>query len=753
MTIPTKVVAVIAVLLLLGGFGAGWFLRTPTPEVAPPGESTEIVFGVLLSLTGELSSFWESSEAALEIAVKDVNEYLSGIGSQTRVILLVEDTENDPEIALAKLQSFAERGVRVVIGPQSSAEVKAVKAYADDNGILLICHSSIAPSLAIPEDNVFRFCPDDTHQAEAIARLMWEDGVRFVIPMWRGDMWGDELAEATTDSFEALGGTVVDGVRYNLTTDDFSAELEALSSEVSQTIAQYGEFDSVGVHLIADGEVVPIFIEAQNYPPLSTVKWYGSSGSARYEALVSNPHAAQFAIGTGFPNPTYAVEQTEKYRLIEEQIQEKLGIPPNAYAVASYDALWVATRAYLATGGTNDTATLKKALVQTANSYYGATGWTTLNEAGDRKFGNYDFWAVQEANDAFQWVRVAKYQVDPGLPGRLIYEKASSVVPPQRVLVVNSYHEGMKLEQDLQEGIGEGLSRAGYIEGRDYELRVFYMDTKVTHTTLEQIEQRAAIAIDLIEEFKPDIVFVNNDNALKYVAVAYTERYPDKELPFVFAGVNLDPTIYEPIESLEMPGGPITGAPERIPYYEAFSLGKRISPNASTIVILADASPSSDLVVNAFQERYMDKVTDSPLHIIEYIQVETFKEWQERVAEYQTEADLLGILNYYQLRDEDGAVVPAPEVVDWTVHHNNLPELGLVSSHAEDGFLAAAGVSYYKTGIYVGVIGGAILDGGDPATIAIVDPKAVDIAFNLERAEMLGITIPAQELVEATAVF
>jgi len=62
-------------------------------------------------------------------------------------------------------------------------------------------------------------------------------------------------------------------------------------------------------------------------------------------------------------------------------------------------------------------------------------------------------------------------------------------------------------------------------------------------------------------------------------------------------------------------------------------------------------------------------------------------------------------------------------------------------------------VMLYKTGIYVGVIGGAILDGGDPATIAIVDPKAVDIAFNLERAEMLGITIPAQELVEATAVF
>ncbi|MBE9594933.1 MAG: hypothetical protein IMF19_15795, partial [Proteobacteria bacterium] len=41
----------------------------------------------------------------------------------------------------------------------------------------------------------------------------------------------------------------------------------------------------------------------------------------------------------------------------------------------------------------------------------------------------------------------------------------------------------------------------------------------------------------------------------------------------------------------------------------------------------------------------------------------------------------------------------------------------------------------------------------EPATIAIVDPRAVEITFNLERAEMLGIKIPATELAEATEVF
>jgi len=192
---------------------------------------------------------------------------------------------------------------------------------------------------------------------------------------------------------------------------------------------------------------------------------------------------------------------------------------------------------------------------------------------------------------------------------------------------------------------------------------------------------------------------------------------------------------------------------ERIPYYEAFSLGKRISPNASKIVLLADPSPSTTLVVNAFKERYLDKVTDSPLQVIDYIQVETFQEWKEKVTDYQTKADFIGILDYHQLRDEKGQVVPSSEVASWTVRNSKLPELGLIASYTKDGLLAVAGVSYYKTGIYVGVIGGEILGGSNPATIPIVDPRVVDIAFNLERAEMLGIKIPAKELVKATEVF
>ncbi|MFC1904455.1 penicillin-binding protein activator [Chloroflexota bacterium] len=412
-SIKFRLFSIIMILLMI--------LTTGMSACTPKPKNTEIVLGALLPLTGKLSSTGESAQAGLEIATSDINEYLESIDSRVRMNLIVEDTETDTTIALEKLKGLAKKDVKIVIGPDPSIEVEAVKAYAEGNSILLISHASTAPSLAIPGDNVFRLCPDDSHQAEATAKLMWEDGIRAVVAMWRGDVWGDDLSKATRGSFEQLGGTVFGGVRYSPTTDDFSSEIESLSSKVSQAVAQYGA-SAVAVHLMAFEEVVPIFsqLEQQN-TILSTIKWYGSDGSALNKVLIDNVPAARFAVITDFSNPTHGAGQTEEYILVMEQVQKKIGRTPEYSAFSAYDALWLATKTYLVTG-TKEPDALKKALRQEAGQYFGATGWTILNEVGDREFGDYDFWAVKEENGAFQWQRVARYQSDPGLPERLITE-------------------------------------------------------------------------------------------------------------------------------------------------------------------------------------------------------------------------------------------------------------------------------------------------------------------------------------------
>src|SRR5207244_389661 len=48
----------------------------------------------------------------------------------------VRDTQLDPAKALAAIQDLDKRGVKIVIGPQSSAEVAMIKPYADAHNIL-----------------------------------------------------------------------------------------------------------------------------------------------------------------------------------------------------------------------------------------------------------------------------------------------------------------------------------------------------------------------------------------------------------------------------------------------------------------------------------------------------------------------------------------------------------------------------------------------------------------------------------------
>ena len=140
------------------------------------------------------------------MALRDVNTNFSKSKSSLRYELVVQDTESDPTVSLEKLRLLAKEGIRIVIGPATSAELKATKDFADKNGLILISPSSTAPSLAKEGDNVFRFVPDDSHQAKAISKIMWDQGIRVVVPFWRNDVYGSELMRAVRANFQAMGG-------------------------------------------------------------------------------------------------------------------------------------------------------------------------------------------------------------------------------------------------------------------------------------------------------------------------------------------------------------------------------------------------------------------------------------------------------------------------------------------------------------------------------------------------------------------
>ncbi len=364
-----------------------WLINPNSEVVFSPSNGVikpTLTLGAILPLTGISSSLGESEEAALHIAVEDVNDYFSKINSSSRVELIVEDTETNPLVSLEKLKQLEAKNIKIVIGPATSAELQAVEVYANENGILLVSPSSTAPSMDIrgglAGNNILRLVPDDTHQAQAVSQQMSLNRINFII-------WDQEL--------------------------------KSLENKVKQAISQYGA-DKVGVYVVAFDEIAPIFIQGDYRTVLPTVKWYGSDGSALNNNLIKNIGAANFALKTNISNPIFGVENDNDVRLnrVENEIHRVLERSPRSYASVAYDIFWIAslTENEIKMNATqSDFNSLKKTFENVANSYRGITGNTTLNSVGDRKYGDYDFWAIRASNNndgnhnGLVWKKVSKY--------------------------------------------------------------------------------------------------------------------------------------------------------------------------------------------------------------------------------------------------------------------------------------------------------------------------------------------------------
>jgi branched-chain amino acid transport system substrate-binding protein len=367
--------------------------------------------GVLASLTGSGSSLGKDTVAALQIATDQLDAQAKANHGAYRFHLFVRDTQQDPVKALAAIEDLDKHGVQIIIGPQTSAEVAMIKPFADAHNILVISQGSTASSLAIAGDNIFRFCPNDKREADAIVALMQHDGIRSIVPLWRNDAGNNGLHDSVKAAFENIGGTVTAGFQYQTTTADFSAATASVASQIQSLVAAGADPNSVAIYFAAFDEAVGVFHSASANTTLSSTRWYGSDGVALSAVLIGDANAADFAAGVYYPNPTFGLDDALQnlWQPVANAIEARTGITPDAFALSAYDALFVVERALRVTGNLKDFASFKSAFVDAANSYSGITGSTALDAAGDRLSADFDFWAVRQVSGTFNWVRIGAY--------------------------------------------------------------------------------------------------------------------------------------------------------------------------------------------------------------------------------------------------------------------------------------------------------------------------------------------------------
>jgi branched-chain amino acid transport system substrate-binding protein len=373
-------------------------------------DTTEINIGALLSLTGNWSSLGITSQEAIKLAAADINTYMEQVGSGYRFSSTIYDTKLDTALALESIQDAHNKNIHFIIGPQSSAELGAVISYANQNNILLVSQSSTASSLAIANDAIFRFCPGDAVEGDAVARTIFSTGRRSIISLSRDDAGNRGLQQSVGNIFTSLGGNVDALTPYTTTTTDFSALLTTLKTTLQQKINSVGA-DQVGIYLASFDECVELFKQADQDPIFSSVNWYGGDGVVLSNALITDLQAAAFATKTSFFAPTFGLPFVPHPDLstIAAAIKNSTGIEPDAYALAAYDAMWVIAQTIVAAPeSANDISKAKLIFNAEASRHFGITGPVQLNAAGDRSTGSFDYWGIVFENGLYQWELVGK---------------------------------------------------------------------------------------------------------------------------------------------------------------------------------------------------------------------------------------------------------------------------------------------------------------------------------------------------------
>jgi branched-chain amino acid transport system substrate-binding protein len=299
------------------------------------------------------------------------------------------------------VQTLAQQGIKVIIGPAASSQVKAVKSFADSNQIVIISPSSTAPTLAIPDDFIFRTVGSDAGQAKVLAALAFQEGARKVIVFHRNDEYGNAFADFFAKAFTQLGGNVVD-MPYQAGLSDYAAEVNSLASKVQSEKA-----DAV-ILISFDTDGGNILSHAAESTVLSSVRWFLSEGP-HGAAELKTPAVGAFAAKVKLLGTRPLFVANPLYEQFKQNLKQRFGVDATVFCDNLYDAVMLAGWAILR-AGSNDGNAIRNALVEVAKHYYGVSGWTIFDSAGDKANQDYGVWAIVKTGAGYDFKDVGVFE-------------------------------------------------------------------------------------------------------------------------------------------------------------------------------------------------------------------------------------------------------------------------------------------------------------------------------------------------------
>jgi len=265
----------------------------------------------------------------------------------------------------------------------------------------------------------------------------------------------------------------------------------------------------------------------------------------------------------------------------------------------------------------------------------------------------------------------------------------------------------------LREGFKEGMAKHGYVEGRNvrYEEATASGDQATLATIANNFKD-----LDLVVAIATP------------TAQAMAQAIPDK--PIFFAGVT-DPVGAKLVESLESPGGNLTGTSDFPPVEEQLALIREILPDAATIGLLYSSAET-----NSHIQAEMVRAAAPALGLT--VREATVSNSSEvaQAAESLQDVDAFFV-------GTDNTIVSAIESVVQVSEAAQVPLIVSDPDSVERGALAAYAVDYRAQGVQTGEMAARMLaEGKTPADVPAQRAKDLRLSINPGAAQRMGVTIP-----------
>lgn len=354
---------IIALGLIAAIFSSYGCTSRTSDKCADPGGVIKV--GVYGDLTGQTSSFGQSTRNGSQMAADEINA-AGGINGR-QVQLIHEDDQGEPGKAATVVAKLINQDqVRALIGEVASSNSIAAAPNAQEGRVPMISPSSTNPKVTQIGNYIFRVCFIDPFQGEVMAKFAANTlkAKRAAILFDSNSDYSKGLIQFFKQSFvDKLGGQIVAEQAYAQRDRDFTGQLTQIRSANPDVIYVPGYYQEVGV-IAKQTKQLGI-----NAPLLGGDGWdspqlWDLGGESLNGSYISNHYSVD--------DPSPVIQD-----FVKRYKAKFNGVAPDALAALAYDAMMVLADSIKRANGT-ECAALRDAIAQTKD-FKGITGVITLD--------------------------------------------------------------------------------------------------------------------------------------------------------------------------------------------------------------------------------------------------------------------------------------------------------------------------------------------------------------------------------------